>query len=68
MVKKTKTTPCPMIFRLTADQKVDFQVALLRNRVTMQSFFSVVVDVLNAHEKGAKNPLLMDILKKAQVS
>jgi hypothetical protein len=55
-----------ILIRLNEDDKVDFRVAMLRQRVSMQNLLQSFVDSFIAFDKGAKSLLMEKIIEKAQ--
>jgi hypothetical protein len=55
----------PLIVRVDEDKKIDFKVAILRQRVSMQALFETFLDLFIAYDRGEKNTLMEKIVKKA---
>ena len=55
-----------IIIRLDESKKIDFKVAMLRQRIPMQKLLEAFVDAFVSFDKGDKNPLMEKIVKKAQ--
>lgn len=56
----------PLIIRVDESKKIEFKVALLRQRVSMQAVIEAFIDSLVSYDKGEKNPYLDKLLKRAQ--
>jgi len=54
-----------IIIRLEENDKVDFRVAMLRQRVSMQNLLQSFIDSFISFDKGAKNPYMEKIVEKA---
>lgn len=59
-MKKNKA----VIVRMDEDLKIEFSVALLRQRIKMQDFFTQIARDFVAHDKSQKNPYFTALLKK----
>jgi hypothetical protein len=57
-----------LIVRVDEAKKVEFRIAILRQRVTMQDLFETFLDTFIAFDKGEKNPYIERIVKKANES
>lgn len=57
----------PLIIRVDEDKKIDFKVAILRQRLSMQSVIETFIDDLIAFDKGGKDPLMEKLIKRAAV-
>jgi hypothetical protein len=58
----------PLIVRVNDDLKIEFKVAILRRRVTMQSLFISFISEFVTYDKGEKNPLMDKIVKRSYES
>lgn len=55
-----------LIIRVDENKKIDFKVAMLHQRVSMQKVLESFIDALVAHDKGEKNPTIEKIIKLAK--
>lgn len=55
-----------ILFRLDDEKKIEFKVALLKQRVSMQDILESFIDQFVSFDKGEKNPLIEKIVKKAK--
>jgi hypothetical protein len=55
-----------LLIRVDESKKIDFKVAILRQRVSMQKVLESFIDALVAYDRGEKNPMIDRILKKSQ--
>ena len=56
----------PLILRVDESKKIDFKVALLRQRVSMQTILESFIDALISYDKGEKNPFIDKIVKRSK--
>jgi hypothetical protein len=57
-----------LILRVSEDKKIDFKVAILRQRVSMQKVFEAFIDALVKFDRGEKSLTIEKILKSARES